>query len=53
VSIIITQKCDGCGAERDLRRAEDHRNGGWREVKDRVHLCAACINKATSKGVES
>jgi hypothetical protein len=46
MTIKITQTCDGCGTERELKSLGSADNEGWREVSTHKHLCAACITKA-------
>jgi hypothetical protein len=48
--ITITQTCDGCGRQRELKSVRDAQNQGWREVYNSKELCTECIRKALSIG---
>lgn len=55
MSITILQRCDRCGASRTLNVGyhgglqtikQAALMGGWRDVQEFKHLCAACITAA-------
>jgi hypothetical protein len=58
MTIKITQTCNGCSISRTLSLGyrgdaqsltDASRRGGWREVRDGVHLCTDCIDKAAPR----